>query len=82
MLTTSARPIISAAAVAAVAEVRRGLRVAFCLASSPGRPRSRSGVAIAAASGRTAAGRAMITPTMAATRPRPNSFIPPRAPVQ
>ena len=40
MLTTRVRPIIRAAAVAAV---RRGLRVAFCFASSPGRPRSRSG---------------------------------------
>ena len=53
MLTTRVRPIISAAAVE---EVRRGLRIAFCFASSPGSPRSRIGAAISAASGRTASG--------------------------
>src|SRR4051812_27996524 len=72
MLTTRARPIISAAAVA---DVRRGFRVAFCLASSPGRPRSRSGAPIAAASGRTTTGSAVITPTSAASRPSPNTFM-------
>ncbi len=74
MLTTSARPIISAAAVAAVAEVRRGgLRVAFCLASSPGSPRSRMGAAITAVSGRTAKGSDTITPPIATARPSPNA---------
>ncbi len=73
MLTTSVRPIIRAAAVA---EVRRGLRVAFCFASSPGMPRSLSGVAIAAASGRTASGSATMTPTIAASSPSPKTFMP------
>ena len=73
MLTTRVRPIIRAAAVA---EVRRGLRVAFCFASSPGMPRSLSGVAIAAASGRTASGSAIMTPTIAASSPSPKTFMP------
>ena len=53
MLTTRVSPIISAAAVEAV---RRGLRIAFCFASSPGSPRSCIGAAISAASGRTTSG--------------------------
>ena len=72
MLTTRVRPIIRAAAVA---EVRRVFRVAFCFASSPGMPRSFSGVEISAASGRTASGSEIMTPIMAATRPSPNTFM-------
>ena len=72
MLTTSVSPIISAAAVEAV---RRVLRIAFCFASSPGRPRSRIGAAMRAVSGRTARGMATITPTITPRRPTPKISI-------
>ncbi len=72
MLTTRVRPIMRAAAVD---DVRRGLRIAFCFASSPGMPRSFIGVAMSAASGRTIRGRETITPRSAATSPRPKTFM-------
>ncbi len=63
MLTTSVRPTISAAAVAAV---RRGLRAAFCSASSAGRPRHRKGAA--------STGSATMTPVMTARSPTPKTI--------
>ena len=71
MLTTKVRPIIRAVAVDAV---RRGLRIAFCRARSPGTPRSRSGQPIAAASGRAATGARVMTPIRAAGTPSPSSL--------
>ena len=69
--TTTARPIISAAAVTAV---RPGLRTAFSRARRPVMPRSRSsGQPATDASGRTSRGLNMDTPSSVATAPPPTS---------
>ena len=68
---TSARPIISAAAVAAV---RAGLRCEFSRASRPTSPRSRSiGPPATAASGLTRRGLHSETPNSTAAEPTPRS---------
>src|SRR6266704_4570264 len=70
---TSARPIISAAAVA---EVLRGLRMAFCLARLPGsRKALANGQPIHLASGRAISGLRMATPRKITTAPAPTTEI-------
>jgi hypothetical protein len=69
--TTSARPIISAAAVVAV---RPGLRIAFSRASRPVSPRSASsGRPVTDASGRTSLGENRDTPNSIRAAPPPSS---------
>ena len=69
--TTTARPIISAAAVVAV---RPGLRTVFSRASRPVRPRRRSsGQPVTEASGLTSRGLNSDTPNSVAAAPPPTS---------
>ena len=83
--TTSASPIISAAAVVAV---RPGLRMAFSRARRPVMPRRRSiGRPVTEASGRTSRGEKSDTPNRISTAPpprspaaEPESSIPPNSP--
>ena len=71
---TSASPIISAAAVAAV---RPGLRIAFSRASRPGTPRRRSsGRPTTEASGVTSRGLSRVTPMKTAAAPTPTQASP------
>jgi hypothetical protein len=70
---TSARPIISAAAVA---DVLRGLRMAFCLARLPGsRKTLANGQPIQLASGRAISGLRMATPRKMTTAPAPTAAM-------
>ena len=74
MKPTRATPIINAAAVA---DVRFGLRIAFCLASVPDMPFKRgSGAPITRLIGRARMGPNTATPTNTSTAPRPTGAIP------